>query len=613
MRTSVPAKPHMLGMALFYAGGGIDVFPVSDKKTPLTPKGTREKPGGFHYATTDRAQVEAWWTRWPDAGIGTPDFDAVDVDLYKPECKETWEKVKDLIPQNTPQNRTARGGLQFLFKPGTLADDGSIGPGIDKRYSWKNYVILPPSTALGGRYAAVVPVMTTPTKPAPSFPQANGASSDFQELRTKMETGEKIDGERNKACWWRAVEILRTLPPETNLVPVRALVQSWVNDNCSGDVTEVDVLKQVRGAARFVANERANGNSSTSNGPRIVWKRLSDVEMRSITFRDKPLLQADAFHVLAGRKGVGKGTVIASFASRVTQGELGPNRNVVWIGSEDSASIDLKPRVVASGGDPDRVLVVESGWIQLPQDIDEIESALTELGEVGMLIIDPIGNHIAGKNSNAETDTRDAIGRLNKVADDHQCMAFGVRHLTEKECKGGALAAILGSSAWVQVPRAVLAIVRDDEDPRTSHIQCVAGNRLPPDTPGRMFRIEGTVLPGLENEVTRAVWLGDSTKDVEQMLGAAKPPSNSDKAKDLILDILEQDGEQESDTLDARVARETGLAAKTVRNQRVALKDEGLVKAFPEKDETGAIERWMVCRTQAPRLARRARLANLEA
>ena len=51
------------------------------------------------------------------------------------------------------------------------------------------------------------------------------------------------------------------------------------------------------------------------------------------------------------------------------------------------------------------------------------------------------------KNSNSETDIRDAIAPLNKLADDHGIMVFGVRHLSEKECSQGVLAAILGSSS----------------------------------------------------------------------------------------------------------------------------------------------------------------------
>ena len=295
------------------------------------------------------------------------------------------------------------------------------------------------------------------------------------------------------------------------------------------------------------------------------------MELRSIVFVDRPLWQADAFHLLAGRKGQGKGTLLALHAAAVTRGELGPKRNVVWISSEDSAGIDIGPRLLAAGGELARVRVVKRGWIQLPRDVDEIKQAIVDKGDVGLVIIDPIGNHIAGKNSDTE-EIREAIGPLNQLADDHHCMVAGVRHLSEKEAKNGILAAILGSSAWVQVPRAVLAVVQDDEDPALRHVQCVIGNRLPPGTPGRTFRIEGALLPGFENEVTRASWEGESHKDLDALLAGSRRPSKSENARELILDILEREGEQESDTLDARIAGETGLKASSVRNLRTELR-----------------------------------------
>jgi predicted transcriptional regulator len=87
------------------------------------------------------------------------------------------------------------------------------------------------------------------------------------------------------------------------------------------------------------------------------------------------------------------------------------------------------------------------------------------------------------------------------------------------------------------------------------------------------------------------------------MLAAAsgKQPSKSGAARELILDILEAEGDQESDGFDARIASEVGIAAKTARNLRGQLKDTGLIKTYPEKDEFGAILRWKVGRTQAPR------------
>jgi DNA repair protein RadA/Sms len=386
------------------------------------------------------------------------------------------------------------------------------------------------------------------------------------------------------------------IDPEAEAIPFG---EEPVSIDMHGIAEEIEERRQ-----RDAARRPRLANVPDEPASALRWERLSEVEMRSVVFLDKPLLQADALHLVAGRKGMGKGTLLSEIAARVTRGELGGKRNVVWIGSEDSAAIDIRPRILAAEGIDARVLVVTEGWVQLPRDLEEIRQAIARLGEVGMLVIDPIGNHITGKNSNADTDIRDAIAPLNAVADEHGCMVFGVRHLSEKECGRGALAAILGASAWVHVPRAVLVVARDDVDAQLSHVQCIAGNRLPPDTPGRMFRIEGVRLPGLENEVTRAVWLGDSSKDVETILAATgngKKPSRSGEARELILNILENEGEQESDALDARVARETGLAAKTVRNTRSELANEGLVKSHPEKDEYGAVLRWIVSRTQAPR------------
>src|SRR5207247_8783075 len=107
---------------------------------------------------------------------------------------------------------------------------------------------------------------------------------------------------------------------------------------------------------------------------------------------------------------------------------------------------------------------------------------------------------------------------------------------------------------------------------------------------------------GLEYEVTRAGWIGDSSKSVETMLsnGAAKEPSKSQAARELILDILDAEGEQESDGLDARVALETELAVGTIRNARTRLsKQDGLIRNYPQKDEFGEITRWLVGRTGA--------------
>jgi hypothetical protein len=332
----------------------------------------------------------------------------------------------------------------------------------------------------------------------------------------------------------------------------------------------------------------------TSPGGRLTAHPLTDVVMRSITWLEKPLWQGSAFELLAGPKGCGKGTYLAGLAARISRA----GRNVLFVSTEDSTEIDLKPRLVAAGADTDRCYVIRQ-HVLLPDDVDSLRALATDLGGVGLLVVDPVANHIGDSNSNNDAEVRHAIAPLNKLADDLACLLIGVRH-PGKDRTRGAAASILGSTAWVDTPRAVVMIAVDDSDPLIRHIQVVAGNRSLNGT-AQAFRIDAVPVAGLTEPITLAVALGESAKSVDDLLATRGAETKTDRARELLLDILDDEGEQESDTLDARIAHETGLAAGTVRNARTRLKDAGLIKVHPDKDETGAITRWHVARTGAPR------------
>lgn len=348
-------------------------------------------------------------------------------------------------------------------------------------------------------------------------------------------------------------------------------------------------------------------NVATTNGhaSRLALRGLDTYEIRRVEWLDRPFLQRGAFHLLGGRKGVCKGTWQCGVAARVTSGELyGEPKRVLVITSEDSIELDFKPRLIAAGGDPGMVEIV-SGPFRLPDDIAWLREQAVKLGDVGLIVIDPLGNHTGGKDTDREGDTRAAIQDLNSLADELDCMVFGVRHLS-KDTSRGALASVLGSTAWVDVPRCVILMAADDEDDMLFHAQVVAGNRGPRGGAGRAYRLELHDVPPA-TEITRLVPEGESTKDVERLLAGkgldtAMPESRSAHARELILDTLDADGPQESDGLDARVAAETGLSAKTVRNVRSELSREGLVKAHPLiRNEDGTVAKWGVARTFAPR------------
>jgi hypothetical protein len=247
------------------------------------------------------------------------------------------------------------------------------------------------------------------------------------------------------------------------------------------------------------------------SSPRLRSILASDVTMRSIRWREKPLWQTSAFQLLAGAKGAGKGTYLAGLASRVTcAGE-----NVIFVSTEDSTEIDLVPRLVAAGADLDRVRIVQQ-HVRLPDDVVVLRERADGFPPVALLVIDPVANHIGGRNSNSDAEVRDAIAPLNALADALACLLIGVRHYG-KDRSRGALASILGSTAWVDTPRAVVAIVADNEDDRVRHIQVVAGNRSLNGS-ARAFRLDAVAVAGLDEPITLAVDLGESSKNVDDLL-----------------------------------------------------------------------------------------------
>ena len=318
----------------------------------------------------------------------------------------------------------------------------------------------------------------------------------------------------------------------------------------------------------------AEAKTQAQGSSRLIATPLVDVEMRSIEWLEKPLWQSSAFELLAGAKGSGKGTYLAALAARITRS----GKNVLFLSSEDSAEIDLKPRLVAAGADIARCFCIQQS-VRLPDDIDALRTLASELGGVGLLVIDPVANHIGDRNSNTDTEVRHAIAPLNALADELGCLLIGVRH-PGKDRTRGALASILGSTAWVDTPRAVVMVAVDDEDPVLRHIQVVAGNRSLNGS-AQAFRIEAVDVEGLAEPITRAVELGESEKSVDDLIGAKQ--GNSRVAADLVRDAIVQaleTGEKSRAYLDEVCADELGVNGDTVYKSGLKpLREAGRIRA----------------------------------
>lgn len=324
---------------------------------------------------------------------------------------------------------------------------------------------------------------------------------------------------------------------------------------------------------------------------RLKVKRLSDVKVRPIRFLWKPYLQQSAFHLLAGQKGAGKGSLLAYWAAQITTGALGDRpRAVLWIGTEDSAEIDVKPRFLVQGGDEEMLYIVEpDSHIVLPADLPYIHQFCSS-NDVGMVVLDPLVGVIGSADTNSEGPIVQAIGGLNAVADALDMLVIGVRHLGKSVRDSGALSAVLGGVAWVNTPRAVLGLARTDAGEVI--LEVLAGNRSKHNDPYQ-YQIETATLEGLEEEVTKIVPVGPASSSVDDVIsggrGGVKDNVNYEKTKEWILEALDGRNLKHTDLL-RKALSDVPTNAVTVKRAVQELKDvEGKIRFYK-----GLEDEWML-------------------
>jgi hypothetical protein len=174
--------------ALGYAAWGIPVYPVHwPHPTPgrvslacSCPRGPAcGRPAkhplvrhGINDATTDRAQLERWWSRWPAANLGLATgvvFDALDVDGPAGLAALLQLARPAGLRFPGPLVATGGGGWHFWFRPTGL---GNRPPRGLAHVDWRGRggaVLVPPSQhASGKHYRWLVPLDQAPLPEVPA-------------------------------------------------------------------------------------------------------------------------------------------------------------------------------------------------------------------------------------------------------------------------------------------------------------------------------------------------------------------------------------------------------------------------------------------------------------
>lgn len=143
--------------------------------------------------------------------------------------------------------------------------------------------------------------------------------------------------------------------------------------------------------------------------------------------------------------------------------------NVVYLASEDSIEMVVKPRLKAAQADLTRVFFHEvttergtEGALRLPQDIYLLADAI-KANDIKFMVLDAAKSSMDPKlDGYRDDDVRQFLEPLVKLADDLGVTILGLVHFGKRDgSDSGKL--MLGSIAWSQIARSVLSAAQDEE------------------------------------------------------------------------------------------------------------------------------------------------------
>jgi putative DNA primase/helicase len=306
-------------------------------------------------------------------------------------------------------------------------------------------------------------------------------------------------------------------------------------------------------------------------------------------------LACGSLQVFAGPAGLGKTTIALSLAATLTRGGLWPDGSrcgqpgsVIFWSGEDAVEKTLLPRFVAMGGDPAKIYFVDGvAGDEDPREFDPardipllIEKA-NEVGDVRLLVIDPVSMCIAG-DSNKNAEVRRGLAPLKTFAERHGAATLGISHFSKGTEGKDPLTRVTGSIAFGAAPRLVLSAVTeskkpdepDDAEPR--HLFVRTKSNLGPSGEGFRYTVEQIALDATIN-ASRIVW-GEHLKggarellaEAEQVDDDRDERSERDDATDFLREVLAAEPVTAKQLF--RDAREAGHSERTLRRAAMELK-----------------------------------------
>ncbi|MCU1668045.1 MAG: hypothetical protein JWP40_972 [Blastococcus sp.] len=292
---------------------------------------------------------------------------------------------------------------------------------------------------------------------------------------------------------------------------------------------------------------------------KLRLRSLQDVKILPTRYLWTNYLPVAELAMLVGKPGVGKSTVAAEVAAKLTTGDLAGSflqqpQSVLYSLTEDSESV-FKARFLAADGDPERLTVLDvvhgqsdGSPLLVEADLDQLRVAIARL-RPALVVLDAMNSSLDGQ-VNDNSNIRPQLEKLKALAHQTNTAILGIGHFRKSTSGSEPLDSIGGAGAYGQVIRQALGCARDEDD-GTCTLSVIKSNGQALDVASLAYRIEEALVPsddGGTASVGRVTWLGESDTTVRDLLQRS-PQGDEDRGDreevaDWLVDFLASNGGQ---------------------------------------------------------------------
>jgi hypothetical protein len=455
-----------------YASQNFAVVPtIPGKKAPFIKD-------HLNAATTDAATIDAWWGKWPDAGVGcvpTGWWCVIDID-GQPGMDFFLAHVSEGSIPRGPRVQTGRGWHLVYRVPAALIGTlGNIAKG--KVEFWveprKRFLVWPPSIHPNGAtyrwHDADLPIPDLPTG-ALAWLLAEKTAAP-----TRPNVSHPVVGRQNDL--YRMLCGMREKGAPDSVIAAAAEAQNA--EFTDGPLPTDELNRTVRQVCKFPLGSTID--KARTPGATMTIRRYDGIAAREKTWGWHGVLPRRTLSTIVGEPGLGKSLITVDLAARLTRGDWMPTgaatdyagpTNVLMIAVEDDPEDTIKPRLAAAGADMARVFDIRmrvngqddvGGLPTFPDDVTLIYELVMDQ-QIGAVFIDPITACLSDDvNSWKDSEVRRALTPLITLARKADAMVVGVMHVNKDE-NASAINRVGSSKAFTALPRAVWGLGLDPEN-----------------------------------------------------------------------------------------------------------------------------------------------------